>query len=105
MDSQENEEKIIKAKLKQLELQAQLYEEKVKKILLEANNLDKENRNLSKNNENNQNDVKIQENKEKIQKLHKKIIQINKDKEAALGCDLNLMFRDDSTIRPTVDIK
>ena len=31
MDSQENAEKIIKAKLKQLELQAQLYEEKVKK--------------------------------------------------------------------------
>ena len=105
MDNQENAEKIIKEKLKQLELQAQLYEEKVKKILLEANNLDKENRNLSKNNENNQNDVKIQENKEKIQKLNKKIIKINKDKEAALGCDLNLMFRDDSTIRPTVDIK
>ena len=91
MDNQENAEKIIKAKLKQLELQAQIYEEKVKKILLEANNLDKENRSLLKNNENNQND--------------KKILQINKDKEVALGYDLNLMFRDDSTIRPTVDIK
>ena len=102
MDNQENAEKIIKAKLKQLELQAQIYEEKVKKILLEANNLDKENRSLLKNNEN---DKKIEENKEKIQKLHKKILQINKDKEVALGCDLNLMFRDDSTIRPTVDIK
>ena len=105
MDNQENAEKIIKAKLKQLELQAQIYEEKVKKILLEANNLDKENRSLLKNNENNQNDKKIEENKEKIQKLHKKILQINKDKEVALGGDLNLMFRDDSTIRPTVDIK
>ena len=105
MDSQENAEKIIKAKLKQLELQAQIYEEKVKKILIEINNLDKENRGLLRNNENNQNNSKIEENKEKIQKLHKKIIQINKDKEEALGCDLNLMFRDDSTIRPTVDIK
>ena len=77
----------------------------MKKILLEINNLDKENRTIIKNNENNQNNSKIEENKEKIQKLHKKIIQINKDKEEALGCDLNLMFRDDSTIRPTVDIK
>ena len=30
--------------------------------------------------------------------------QINKEKEQALGCELNLAFRDDSNIRPSLNI-
>ena len=45
-----------------------------------------------------------EDNKEKIKELHQKIKQINKEKEAAIGCELNLGFRDDSNLRPKVDI-
>ena len=30
--------------------------------------------------------------------------ECNKEKEAAIGCELNLGFRDDSNLRPKVDI-
>ena len=34
----------------------------------------------------------------------REITKINKEKEQALGCELNLAFRDDSNIRPSLNI-
>lgn len=103
MDAQENAEKIIMAKLKMLEKQATKFENQVNDVLKEIATIDKENKALIA-----KGDAdslkKVEDNKVKIKELHQKIKQINKEKEAAIGCELNLGFRDDSNLRPKVDI-
>ena len=103
MDAQENAEKIILAKLKMLEKQATKYENQVNDVLKEMASIDKENKVLIAKGDT-ESLKQVEANKEKIKELHKEIKQINKDKETAIGCELNLGFRDDSNLRPKVDI-
>ena len=103
MDAQENAEKIILAKLKMLEKQATKYENQVNDVLKEMASIDKENKVLIAKGDT-ESLKQVEANKEKIKELHKKIKQINKDKETAIGCELNLGFTDDSNLRPKVDI-
>lgn len=103
MDAQENAEKIILAKLKILEKQATKFEDQVFAKLKEINILNKENKILSAKNDKESKD-KIEANNLKIKELHQQIKEINKEKEKALGCELNLAFRDDSNIRPSLNI-
>ena len=88
MDAQENAEKIIMAKLKMLEKQATKFENQVNDVLKEIATIDKENKALIA--------------KGDADSL--KNVEDNKEKEAAIGCELNLGFRDDSNLRPKVDI-
>lgn len=103
MDAQENAEKIILAKLKMLEKQATKFENQVSDVLKEIASIDKENKTLTAKGDS-ESLKQVEANKIKIKELHHKIKQINKDKEKAIGCELNLGFRDDSNLRPKVDI-
>lgn len=102
MDAQEQAEKIILAKIKQMETQAKKFEDKVNVLLKEIIEIDKENKKLSENEKENQ--EKINANNAKKSQLFLEIKKINQEKEKALGCDLQLAFRDDSAIKTELPI-
>jgi phage host-nuclease inhibitor protein Gam len=103
MDAQENAEKIILARIKQMEKTAKKYEDQINELFKQIDSLEKENRKLLKD-DNKNNEQIINENKQKIKELLLDIKKLNKQKEDALGVPLDLNFRDDSNIRPNVDI-
>ena len=96
MDAQENAEKIILARIKQMEKTAKKYEDQINELFKQIDSLEKENRKLLKDDNKN--------NEQKIKELLLDIKKLNKQKEDALGVPLDLNFRDDSNIRPNVDI-
>ena len=81
-----------------LELQAQVFDEKINKTRNEINDYEKQNKKLIKEN----GDKKIIDtNNEKINKLKKKLRDMKKEKEQKLGGN----YTDDTTVRPFIDIQ
>ena len=81
-----------------LELQAQVFDEKINKIRSEIHDWEKQNKKLIKEN----GDTKqIEANNEKINKLKKKLRDLKKEKEQKLGGN----YTDDTTVRPFIDIQ
>ena len=95
--TKEEAERKLKTQLKMLELQGQVYDEKINKIRNEIYDLEKLNKKLIKENDNK---TKIDINNEKINKLKKKLRELKKEKEEKLGGN----YTDDTTVRPFIDI-
>ena len=99
--TKEEMERKVKTQLKMLELQAQVYDEKINKIRNEIHDLEKQNKKITKENNENVDKTKIDVNNEKINKLKKKLRELKKEKEQKLGGN----FTDDTTVRPFIDIE
>ena len=95
--TKEEAERKLKTQLKMLELQGQVYDEKINKIRNEIYDLEKLNKKLIKENDDK---AKIDINIEKINKLKKKLRELKKEKEEKLGGN----YTDDTTVRPFIDI-
>ena len=95
--TKEEMERKVKTQLKMLELQGQVYDEKINKIRNEIYDLEKLNKKLIKENDDK---TKIDINNEKINKLKKKLRELKKEKEEKLGGN----YTDDTTVRPFIDI-
>ena len=91
-------ERKLKTQLKMLELQAQVFDEKINKIRNEIHNWEKQNKKLIKENGDSK---QIETNNEKINKLKKKLRDLKKEKEQKLGGN----YTDDTTVRPFIDIQ
>ena len=95
--TKEEAERKLKTQLKMLELQGQIYDEKINKIRNEIYDLEKLNKKIIKENDDK---TKIDINNEKINKLKKKLRELKKEKEEKLGGN----YTDDTTVRPFIDI-
>ena len=96
--TKEEAERKLKTQLKMLELQAQVFDEKINKTRNEIHDYEKQNKKLIKEN----GDKKIIDtNNEKINKLKKKLRDLKKEKEQKLGGN----YTDDTTVRPFIDIQ
>ena len=96
--TKEEAERKLKTQLKMLELQAQVFDEKINKIRNEIHNWEKQNKKLIKENGDSK---QIETNNEKINKLKKKLRDLKKEKEQKLGGN----YTDDTTVRPFIDIQ
>ena len=96
--TKEEAERKLKTQLKMLELQGQVFDEKINKIRNEIHELEKQNKKLIKENGGKTN---IDANNEKINKLKKKLRDMKKEKEQKLGGN----YTDDTTVRPFIDIQ
>ena len=96
--TKEEAERKLKTQLKMLELQGQVFDEKINKIRNEIHELEKQNKKLIKENGDKTN---IDANNEKINKLKKKLRDMKKEKEQKLGGN----YTDDTTVRPFLDIQ
>ena len=96
--TKEEAQRKLKTQLKMLELQGQVFDEKINKIRNEIHELEKQNKKLIKEN----GDKKIIDtNNEKINNLKKKLRDMKKEKEQKLGGN----YTDDTTVRPFIDIQ
>ncbi len=95
--SKEEAERKLKTQLKMLELQGQVFDEKINKIRNDIYDLEKQNKKLIKENGDK---TKIDNNNEKINKLKKKLRELKKEKEQKIGGN----YTDDTTVRPFIDI-
>ena len=96
--TKEEAQRKLKTQLKMLELQGQVFDEKINKIRNEIHELEKQNKKLIKENGDKKN---IDANNEKINNLKKKLRDMKKEKEQKLGGN----YTDDTTVRPFIDIQ
>ena len=95
--TKEEAERKLKTQLKMMELQGQVFDEKINKIRNEIYDLEKQNKKIIKENGDK---TKIDSNNEKINKLKKKLRELKKEKEQQIGGN----YTDDTTVRPFIDI-
>ena len=95
--TKEEAERKLKTQLKMMELQGQVFDEKINKIRNEIYDLEKQNKKIIKENGDK---TKIDSNNEKINKLKKKLRELKKEKEQKIGGN----YTDDTTVRPFIDI-
>ena len=96
--TKEEAQRKLKTQLKMLELQGQIFDEKINKIRNEIHDVEKQNKKLIKENGDK---TQIDSNNERINKLKKKLRDMKKEKEQKLGGN----YTDDTTVRPFLDIQ
>ena len=104
-DKRENILKIISAKTKQIQIQSEKYESQIRSKVKEIIELEKKIKNI-----NNSPNLSETENEEKIRieneikDKRKSIKLLTKEKQEALGCDINIGFTDDHYIKSDFDL-